>query len=160
MRSETGETGPSTDCTVYCRCLRIKYEDLVLHPAPVMSSVLRFLSLPWNSSVLSHHTLINQPGGVRVSNMERSSDQIIQPVHTAALTEWVGTFPRKLLRQMDAVAPMLRELGYNPYENPPKYGLADPEVLNNTDQLAREEQFWQRKKEQMLRDMEKPRLTN
>ena len=28
-----------------------------------------------------------------------------------ALTEWVGTFPRKLLKQMDAVAPMLRELG-------------------------------------------------
>ena len=95
-----------------------------------------------------------------MSNMERSSDQIIQPVHTKALTEWVGTFPRNLLRQMDDVAPMLRVLGYNPFENPPKYGLADPEILNNTEQLAREEQFWQLKKEQMLRDMEKPRLTN
>ena len=146
------------DCTLYCRCLRIKYEDLVLHPAPTISSVLSFLSLPWNSSVLSHHTHINQPGGVRVSNMERSSDQIIQPVHTKALTEWVGTFPRRLLRQMDTVAPMLRELGYNPYENPPKYGQADPEVLNNTEQLDRDDEFWQRKKEQMLKDMEKPRL--
>ena len=75
------------DCTLYCRCLRIKYEDLVLHPAPTISSVLSFLSLPWNSSVLSHHILINQPSGVRVSNMVRSSDQIIQPVHAKALTD-------------------------------------------------------------------------
>ena len=104
--------------------------------------------------------MINQPGGVRVSNMERSSDQIIQPVHTRALTEWVGTFPQRLLRQMDIVAPMLRELGYNPHQNPPRYGLADPEILNNTEQLARESQFWEQRKEQMLRDMEKPRLTN
>ena len=49
---------------------------------------------------------------------------------------------------------MLGELGYNlcmynPYRNPLKYGLADPEILNNTEQLARDNQFWQWKKEQL-----------
>ena len=73
------------------KCLRVKYEELVLHPRREIAAVLRFLDIPWNNSVLSHHKMINQPGGVRVSNMERSSDQIIQPVHTKALTEWVGT---------------------------------------------------------------------
>jgi protein-tyrosine sulfotransferase len=30
------------------------------------------------------------------------------------------------------VAPMLRELGYDPDLNPPNYGVPDPEVINNT----------------------------
>lgn len=136
--------------------MRVRYEDLVLHPRHVIAKVLTFLDLPWNSSVLSHHTMINQPGGVRVSVMERSSDQIIQPVHTKALTEWVGTFPSKLLSQMDEVAPMLRQLGYNPEENPPKYGQADPEILNNTREVLLNKEYWKVKSEQMLRAMKKP----
>ena len=138
------------------RCLRVRYEDLVLHPRNVIAKVLTFLDLPWNSSVLSHHTMINQPGGVRVSVMERSSDQIIQPVHTKALTEWVGTFPSKLLSQMGEVAPMLRQLGYNPEENPPKYGQADPEILNNTREVLLNKEYWKVRSEQMLRAMKKP----
>ena len=136
--------------------MRIKYENLVLHPKHVISLVLAFLDLPWHDSVLSHHTMINKPGGVRVSMMERSSDQIIHPVHTRALSDWVGSFPPQLLRQMDQVAPMLRELGYNPYENPPKYGLADPEILNNTRQVVRDNEYWESKKKLMLKEMEKP----
>ena len=138
--------------------MRIKYENLVLHPKHVISLVLAFLDLPWHDSVLSHHTMINKPGGVRVSMMERSSDQIIQPVHTRALSDWVGSFPPQLLRQMDQVAPMLRELGYNPYENPPKYGLADPEILNNTRQVMANREYWEVKREQMLMAMKKPEM--
>jgi len=33
------------------------------------------------------------------------------------------------------VAPMLKELGYDPNLNPPNYGIPDPEVTNNTKQL-------------------------
>lgn len=138
------------------KCLRVKYEELVLHPRREIAAVLRFLDIPWNNSVLSHHKMINQPGGVRVSNMERSSDQIIQPVHTKALTEWVGTFSKKLLRDMDKVAPMLKKLGYNPNENPPKYGEADPEILNNTRNVDMNQEYWSEKRVQMLKDMEKP----
>ena len=32
-------------------------------------------------------------------------------------------------------APMLRELGYDPTLNPPNYGLPDPEVINNTNNI-------------------------
>ena len=138
--------------------MRIKYENLVLHPRRVMSSVLSFLALPWNSSVLSHHTMVNVPGGVRVSVMERSSDQIIQPVHTKALTDWVGSFPKRLLRDMDQVAPMLRWLGYDPEANPPKYGEADPEILNNTRQVMANREYWEVKREQMLMAMKKPEM--
>ena len=105
-----------------------------------------------------HHTMINQPGGVRVSVMERSSDQIIQPVHTKALTDWVGSFPKRLLRDMDQVAPMLRWLGYDPEANPPKYGEADPEILNNTRQVMANREYWEVKREQMLMAMKKPEM--
>ena len=30
---------------------------------------------------------------------------------------------------------MLRELGYDPTLNPPNYGLPDPEVINNTNNI-------------------------
>ena len=93
-----------------------------------------------SESPCSHHTHINEAGagGVRVSIMERSSDQvylhgylqclhyqhrylhylnrylhdlqIIRPINTAALSEWAedDTFSPKLLKRMAEVAPMLR----------------------------------------------------
>ena len=94
-----------------------------------------------SESPRSHHTHINEAGagGVRVSIMERSSDQvylhrylqyhylhrylhylnrylhdlqIIRPINTAALSEWAedDTFSPKLLKRMAEVAPMLRSL--------------------------------------------------
>jgi len=42
--------------------------------------------------------------GVRVSNRERSSDQVVKPVNLMALTEWVGTFPQDLLNKMAEVS--------------------------------------------------------
>jgi protein-tyrosine sulfotransferase len=45
--------------------------------------------------------------GIRVSNKERSSDQIVKPINVEALTQWVGTFPEDLVAEMADVAPML-----------------------------------------------------
>lgn len=49
------------------RCHVVRYEQLVLTPRPVLASILRFLELPWAESMLSHETLVNRPGGVRLS---------------------------------------------------------------------------------------------
>lgn len=45
--------------------------------------------------------------------MEKSSDQIIRPIHTDALSSWVGKIPREVSKEIDILAPMLAELGYN-----------------------------------------------
>jgi hypothetical protein len=112
-----------------------------------MEHILNFLSLPWQEQVLHttlhhtalqvlhHETMINQPGGVRVSIRERSSDQIIKPINLDALTQWVGTFPEEVLEEMAEVAPMLARLGYDPAANPPHYGVPDGVVTNNTKEV-------------------------
>ena len=48
-------------------CLRVPYEQLVLHPRAWMQRVLRFLDIPWNDTVLHHEQAINKPGGVSLS---------------------------------------------------------------------------------------------
>lgn len=57
------------------------------------------------------------------SRVERSSDQVIKPVNVEALSKWVGAIPDDVLADMDTVAPMLREFGYDPKSNPPNYGM-------------------------------------
>lgn len=41
------------------KCLRVPYEQLVLHPRDWMEKVLAFLNIPWNESVLHHQDFIN-----------------------------------------------------------------------------------------------------
>ena len=49
------------------RCMPVYYEQLVLHPKPVVTEILRFLNIPWDEIVLHHDELINKPGGVSLS---------------------------------------------------------------------------------------------
>ena len=60
-----------------------------------MHDILRFLELPWNSSVLHHEQYVG--GKFSVSAVERSTDQIVKPVNTAALAKWVGFYPGSIL---------------------------------------------------------------
>ena len=105
--------------------------------------------------------------------MERSSDQVIRPVNTRALSEWVGAFPDHILDDMEVIAPMLRKLGYDPTKNPPsygrptrdivnknppKYGRPASDVVNNTNQVLENEDYWAERKEQIFKEMEKPTL--
>ncbi|KAJ8729962.1 hypothetical protein PYW07_017000 [Mythimna separata] len=87
------------------KCLVVHYEALVLRPHATMRRVLTFLRLPWRDTVLHH---------------ERS-DQMVQPVDLDALDEWVGQIPSDVRADMEEVAPMLSELGYDPWANPPRY---------------------------------------
>ncbi|KAL4714646.1 hypothetical protein ACJJTC_004636 [Scirpophaga incertulas] len=83
--------------------------------------VLAFLALPWDPAVLHHERYINQPHGVALSNVERSSDQVVRPVNLDALDKWVGHVPADVRADMADVAPMLSVLGYDPWANPPPY---------------------------------------
>ena len=138
------------------KCMVVYYEQLVLHPRRLMNTILQFLDIPWDEGVLSHHTKINKPGGVRVSAAERSSDQIVKPVNVEALTQWVGTFPQDVLKDMDSIAPMLQEFGYNPFQNPPNYGVPDMEVFNNTKDILQNKDFWEIRQKKMVEQMKKP----
>lgn len=148
MNEQCTEIGPD-------RCMVVYYEQLVLHPRRWMEHILNFLSLPWQEQVLHHETMINQPGGVRVSIRERSSDQIIKPINLDALTQWVGTFPEEVLEEMAEVAPMLARLGYDPAANPPHYGVPDGVVTNNTKEVHSHGKEWEVRSQQLIRQMKK-----
>ncbi|XP_030637848.1 tyrosylprotein sulfotransferase 1, like [Chanos chanos] len=107
-------------------CLPVYYEQLVLYPERVMRQLLQFLGLPWNSAVLHHEELIGKAGGISLSKVERSTDQVVNPVNTEALSKWVGKIPDDVMKDMAHVAPMLSRLGYDPQANPPDYSKLKP----------------------------------
>ncbi|XP_077995741.1 protein-tyrosine sulfotransferase 1-like [Glandiceps talaboti] len=114
------------------RCLPVYYEQLVLHPRTWMKKALRFLKVPWNDNVLYHHETVGIPGGISLSKLEFSTDQVVKPVNIGALSTWVGHIPEDTLADMTEVAPMLAKLGYDPMANPPEYGQPDDMVKNYT----------------------------
>ena len=137
------------------RCMIVYYEQLVLHPRKWVSLILDFLDLPWDEDTVHHEKNINKKGGVRVSNVERSSDQIIKPINMDALTSWVNFYEEDVLQDMDAIAPMLRKFGYDPDDNNPVYGTPDGEVMNNTKMIHHNEEFWEQKAKDLLKEMDK-----
>ena len=148
MNNQCNAIGPT-------RCMIVYYEQLVLHPKKWISLILDFLDLPWDERVLHHEQSINKPRGVRVSKVERSSDQIIKPINSDALTSWVGYFDEDILEDMDAIAPMLRKFGYDPEDNDPVYGVPDGEVINNTNDIHDKKQYWENKARELLSEMDK-----
>ncbi|XP_063238776.1 protein-tyrosine sulfotransferase-like [Bacillus rossius redtenbacheri] len=143
MHAQCREVGAS-------RCLMVPYEQLVLHPRGWMERILGFLDVPWNESVLHHEELINKPGGVSLSKVERSSDQVIRPVNLEALSKWVGHVPEDVVQDMAEIAPMLSVLGYDPYANPPKYGSPDAAVADNTNRVRSHGKLWEERAKDLL----------
>ncbi|XP_064159877.1 protein-tyrosine sulfotransferase 1 isoform X1 [Anguilla rostrata] len=141
------------------RCLPVHYEQLVLHPERWMRTLLRFLDIPWDDAVLRHEELIGKAGGVSLSKVERSTDQVIKPVNVEALSKWVGKIPGDVLRDMAVIAPMLARLGYDPHANPPNYGRPDPRVLDNTRRVFKGEfqlPDFLKEQQQLQKSPEKP----
>lgn len=143
MNTQCEDLGPK-------RCLPVFYEQLVLHPKDWMKKILDFLEVSWDDSVLHHEDHINKPGGVSLSKVERSSDQVVKPINLDALSKWVGQIPKDVVEDMANIAPMLAAFGYDPYGNPPNYGQADPLVANNTKRIVREMNKWQGRAEEAL----------
>ncbi|XP_023328323.1 protein-tyrosine sulfotransferase [Eurytemora carolleeae] len=150
MDKQCQEIGPE-------RCMVVYYEQLVLHPERWMTIILDFLDLPWDSSVLHHQDFINKKGdsGIRVSMKERSSDQIVKPINIEALTQWVGFYSQDVLNDMAEIAPMLSTFGYDPELNPPNYGQPDGQVVNNTNEVQKNKDFWEIRAKQLVAQMEK-----
>lgn len=104
---------------------------LVQNPQKIAPKVLEFLGLPWNDSVLHHEQAVGKEGGVKLSPLERSSDQVQKAIYLSALKEFVGKVPDNVVRNLTHVAPMLDFLGYDTsadpdYTNiriPPEYQL-------------------------------------
>lgn len=61
-----------------------------------------------------------------VCRVERSTDQVMKPVNTDALSTWVGHIPSDVMSDMAEIAPMLARLGYDPHANPPDYSRPQP----------------------------------
>jgi len=124
-------------------CLPVIYEQLVLHPEQWMRKILSFLELPWDDSVMHHEQQINKKGGISLSKVERSSDQVIKPVNLDALSKWVGSIPDDVVADMAEIAPMLAHFGYDPEGNPPNYGKPDKFVVDNTNDIKQHDRDWE-----------------
>lgn len=132
-------------------CHPIYYEQLVLHPEQTLRGILNFLDLPWNETVLHHEKFINQPDGIELSKLERSTDQVVKPVHTETLTKWVGAIPADVIKDMADIAPMLSILGYDPYANPPNYGNPDAFVLGKMKLIEDNREAYREKEESLIK---------
>jgi protein-tyrosine sulfotransferase len=108
-----------------------------------MRKILSFLELPWDDSVMHHEQQINKKGGISLSKVERSSDQVIKPVNLDALSKWVGSIPDDVVADMGEIAPMLAHFGYDPHGNPPNYGKPDKFVVDNTNDIKAHDQDWE-----------------
>lgn len=136
MNDQCKELGPN-------HCMPVYYEQLVLHPQNWMRKILKFLELPWDDGVMHHEKHINEKGGVSLSKVERSSDQVIKPVNLDALSKWVGKMPDDVVKDMASIAPMLAHFGYDPEENPPNYGKPDQFVVDNTNDIKAHDEEWE-----------------
>ena len=57
-------------------CMRVYYEQLILHPRTWLTKILKFLNLPWTENVMLHEQQIGKAHGISLSKVERSSDQV------------------------------------------------------------------------------------
>lgn len=144
MHNQCETLGPSN-------CLPVYYEQMVLKPELWLRKILEFLDVPWNDSVLNHEKLIDKPGGISLSKLERSTDQVIKPINVEALSKWVGHIPEDVVRDMASVAPMLSVLGYDPAANPPDYGKPDAFVVNKMKDLSSNRKKWEEKEHELLK---------
>ncbi|GFT44530.1 protein-tyrosine sulfotransferase [Nephila pilipes] len=88
------------------------------------------------------------------NELERSTDQVIKPINTEALTKWVGHIPDDVVRDMPSLAPMLIALGYDPRANPPNYGQPDSLVIKNTFDLKVNKKLWEARERQVVEKRE------
>merc|ERR1719346_106945 len=123
-------------------CLKVYYEQLILHPRRWLTKILKFLDLPWTENVMHHEKQINKPHGISLSKVERSSDQVVKPVNLEALSKWVDHIPDDVIEDMANIAPMLQRMGYDPNANPPKYGDPDVEVIKNMKEIKEHKDDW------------------
>ncbi|XP_074642576.1 protein-tyrosine sulfotransferase 1-like [Tubulanus polymorphus] len=110
-------------------CMPLWYEQLVIDPEPQMRKVLKFLDIPWNDIVLHHEQTIGKEGGISLSKRERSTDQVNKPVNTDALYKWIELMPKSVKDNAGSIAPMLKDLGYDPDNPIVNYGTKSDDAV-------------------------------
>ena len=82
---------------------------------------------------------------------------MIKPVNVEALSKWVGQFPDDVISGMGKIAPMLQQLGYDPYANPPDYGKSDTNVADNTRHIKQNLNYWKKREAEILKQEKQQR---
>lgn len=93
-------------------CYKIRYEELVTSPKPVMNQLLGFLGLNWVDDMLRHDEFIRESKlsiskGPMFRNFPRGK------ISTSSIGRWRGNvseFENRTL--LEKVAPMLKKLNY------------------------------------------------
>ncbi|CAG5109579.1 Oidioi.mRNA.OKI2018_I69.chr2.g4099.t1.cds [Oikopleura dioica] len=71
-----------------------------------------FLGLKWNDALIHHEEHIGTD--ISLSNMERSTDQVVKATYTSALSSWEGKVSDEELDNVEKMAPLMKEFGYKP----------------------------------------------
>ncbi|RCN42750.1 hypothetical protein ANCCAN_11298 [Ancylostoma caninum] len=100
-------------------CLKVYYERLVQQTAKEARRILKFLGVPWSEDVLRHQDKIGKE--VKLNPIEYSTSQVKEKIYKKALTSWFGYFPDNILNDINTIAPMLRQLGYDTSARKPSY---------------------------------------
>ncbi|NUT56357.1 MAG: sulfotransferase [Thermoleophilia bacterium] len=100
------------------RFVLLRFEDLVLHPEPVLRELLDWLGEPWCPAVLEHHAIQRARGGkLRVEGGSRADD----PIDPDRVTRWRRTLDGRTISRIERRLGRLSEfLGYS---------FADPAAL-------------------------------
>ena len=84
------------------RCLRVHYEQLILHPESILKHVVKFLNITWTDRFLNHEDYIGELG---ISDVECSTWQVKKPINMDSLIAWWGSIPKEVQRNIASIAP-------------------------------------------------------
>lgn len=94
-------------------CKIVFYEQLVLNRTQVLRSVLKFLNIEWNDSILNHQKYYGTR--IRIDEGGWSNDQIAKPVYTDSLSVWSKNLTQDQITILNRhLLTSMRELGYDP----------------------------------------------
>ena len=85
----------------------IKYENIVTNFNPEIKTLLEFLEIPWDDSVLEYQKTAKQ----RERIFTPSYDQVIKPLYTKSIGRWIK-YKSKLSSVYSTLKPWIREFGY------------------------------------------------
>uniref|UniRef100_A0AC35TIY7 Protein-tyrosine sulfotransferase n=1 Tax=Rhabditophanes sp. KR3021 TaxID=114890 RepID=A0AC35TIY7_9BILA len=91
-------------------CLMVHYEKLVTHPQEELERIVSFLQIPFQNQLLHHEELIGKD--VKLIEGEWSTDQVKEKINSDALNKWKDFYDPDVIKNIDKLAPMLRNLGY------------------------------------------------
>ena len=85
----------------------IKYENIVTNFNPEIKTLLEFLEIPWDDSVLEYQKTAKQ----RERIFTPSYDQVIKPLYTKSIGRWIK-YKSKLSSVYSTLKPWIREFSY------------------------------------------------